>query len=146
MLRYIDIPLTWLVLGGVIVWGAGDAVPLRWLLGPVLGWALCGVGMALALIAAVQLLLARTTLAPHATARHLVIQGLYALSRNPIYLGYAFFLAGLCMIWQAPYMVLVVPVYLYWITLRFVAPEEHRLTQNFGASYLAYTEATRRWL
>lgn len=91
---------------------------------------------------------ARTTVNPLAPERatQLVIRGIYHLSRNPMYLGFALMLLGTGLLWQqlsAGVWTFLLMAYLQ----RFqIVPEERALTQLFGEQYLAYCAKVRRWL
>ena len=75
-----------------------------------------------------------------------VTTGLYARSRNPIYVSLLSILAGLGLavgsLWV---LALLVP---FGLVLRFgvIAREERYLARKFGEPYRAYTAAVRRWL
>lgn len=40
----------------------------------------------------------------------------------------------------------VIPVFVWWMTTRFIVLEEEHLTEQFGAAYLEYRSRVRRWL
>ena len=90
---------------------------------------------------------ARTTVNPmKPRASSLVTWGVYAISRNPMYLGgltmllaWALFLSN----WLA---FLFLPVYFLYINRFQIAPEERVLTALFGQKYAAYQVRVRRWL
>nr|WP_249219295.1 isoprenylcysteine carboxylmethyltransferase family protein [Loktanella sp. SALINAS62] len=121
-----------------------------WTAGPVwsvhLGTALLVAGIALMIVAAMTLIRARTTVIPHREPDALVDHGIYALSRNPIYLADAIILTGLALRWQAPLGLLLVPVFVWWITRHFIIAEEQRLQRGFGAAFAKYCARTRRWV
>jgi protein-S-isoprenylcysteine O-methyltransferase Ste14 len=75
----------------------------------------------------------------------LVSGGLYAYSRNPMYLGHIIFLTGLTLTlrsWLAAAITVAVAV---WFHVR-VLEDERNLTVNLGAAYVAYTKSVKRWL
>jgi len=75
----------------------------------------------------------------------LATDGIYRLSRNPIYLGLTLVYAGLAAaaasLWP---LILLVPLLL---VMRYgvIAREEAYLTRLFGEEYRAYTARVRRW-
>ena len=76
----------------------------------------------------------------------LVIDGVYRLSRNPIYVGFSCVMAGLGLVWDNPWvLVLLAPVIL---TMHFgvILREETYLTNKFGDAYKEFMLTTRRWL
>lgn len=72
--------------------------------------------------------------------------GLYAVSRNPIYLGFAVTYAGFAIAMDSPLaLALLIPCLV--VVDRFViAREERYLSARFGADYDAYRGKVRRWL
>ncbi|WP_233243089.1 methyltransferase family protein [Thioclava sp. NG1] len=145
-LREIDIPPLWLVLFAALVWALGRVVPMPFRYDRALGLIAIALGLALMLVAVGQMLLRRTTFIPRRDPSDLVTSGVFALSRNPIYLGDALVLAGLALIWHAPLGLLLVPVFMWFITRRYILGEEARIAAHFGETYTAYRARTRRWL
>jgi len=90
---------------------------------------------------------AKTTLnplKPHASS--LVTWGVYAISRNPMYLGGLIMLLGWAIFLSNALTFLFLPVYVLYINRFQIAPEERVLTSLFGQTYVAYQARTRRWL
>lgn len=88
----------------------------------------------------------RTTVIPHQEADTLVQTGIFAFSRNPIYLGDTLVLSGVAIYWSAPLALLLVPIFVWIIRQRFILPEEQRLSAKFGKAFDDYCDMTRRWL
>ncbi len=141
--------------------------PLVMLLCGLAGWALDGLlpGWALPVpvwlavsILALGLLLnllpkwtfgrVRTTVNPlrPASTTVLVTGGLYRYSRNPMYLGQALVLLGALLLLRNALPLLVVPLFVAWITRLQIVPEERVLAARFGARYEAFRSQVRRWL
>ena len=97
-------------------------------------------------LAVVEMTRMRTTVVPHMQASHLVTSGIFAHSRNPIYLGDCLVLAGFCLIWGAPAALILVPAFAAVILHRFIGPEEARLHARFGEAFREYCGRTRRWI
>ncbi|WP_424405429.1 methyltransferase family protein [Pasteurella sp. PK-2025] len=78
--------------------------------------------------------------------RHLVVEGVYQFSRNPMYLS----LASLLLAWGL--WLGSVSAVLFWIIFVFciqqwqIKPEEAYLERSFGEKYLNYKHKVRRWL
>jgi protein-S-isoprenylcysteine O-methyltransferase Ste14 len=87
----------------------------------------------------------RTTVMPRETPVAMIDSGIYRLSRNPIYLADALFLAGAALWWDAASLLLV-PLFVMIITRRFILGEESGLRAVFGAAFDRYAAQTRRWL
>lgn len=149
-MKWSDIPPVWLGLALVITWWTSILQPsaLRVNL-PILdflGGLLVGGGLVLMGLAALEMRKRRTTVIPHMEARHLVTTGIFARSRNPIYLGDALVLAGLALRWDAPIALILVPLFIFTITQRFILGEEDRLRRKFQDDFARYCQKTRRWL
>jgi protein-S-isoprenylcysteine O-methyltransferase Ste14 len=76
----------------------------------------------------------------------LVTQGVFRLSRNPMYLALLTLLLAYYLyqpIWLSPLIFLLIT----WYLRRFqVLPEERILSEKFGDQYAQYASAVRRWL
>lgn len=79
-------------------------------------------------------------------AEDLVTGGVFALSRNPLYVGNILVLLGLFMIWNAPLLYLIGVPFTIIGYRSIVAAEEAFLLQKFGAEYADYRESTNRWI
>jgi protein-S-isoprenylcysteine O-methyltransferase Ste14 len=127
------------------VWPAGGfALPGHGLLGVLL--AAAGLGVALAGVRAfVQ---ARTTVDPRHPdrARVLVRHGIFRVTRNPMYLGFALILAGWSM-WLAHIAGLAALLaFIVYIDTVQIPPEEAALRARFGRAFEAYAARVGRWL
>ncbi|SFS85408.1 methyltransferase family protein [Brevundimonas viscosa] len=87
-----------------------------------------------------------TAVEPWKPSTALATKGLYGLSRNPIYLGFAVTYVGLSIAMDSvAALVLLAPC--LWVVDRFVIRREERyLAAKFGAEYEAYRTRVRRWL
>jgi len=151
LLRTLDLPPVWLMVCLGLAWAQA-----AWMPGPVPvpvpGWvAIAGAvvamaGFALILAAGWQLWRARTTIIPRRDPTALITGGVFAISRNPIYLGDALILAGLCLRWGALSGVVLVPAFMALIARRFIAGEEARLKTAFGRTHDDWAKRTRRWI
>jgi protein-S-isoprenylcysteine O-methyltransferase Ste14 len=81
---------------------------------------------------------------PHASS--LVMWGVYAISRNPMYLGGLIMLLGWAIFLSNPLAFLFLPIYVLYLNRFQIAPEERVLTSLFGETYVAYQARARRWL
>lgn len=79
-------------------------------------------------------------------ATELVTAGVYAVSRNPMYVGDAVMLAGIA-VWVGSVVSLVPLAAFVCFIDRFQIPvEEQALAEIFGDRYTAYRSKVRRWL
>lgn len=72
--------------------------------------------------------------------------GLYRLSRNPIYVGFAVTYAGLAIAMDSALTLLLLIPCLLVVDRLVIAREERYLAGKFGADYEAYRARVRRWL
>ena len=145
--QMMDIPPVWLALAVACAWGQAWFFPMA--SGPItttVGGLLVAVGIALIVAAAWEFRRHKTTIIPHLNPDALVTSGVFALSRNPIYLADAVILAGLCLRWGAYPSLLLVPVFVLFIQNRFIRAEEARLRSAFGETFDAYASTVRRWV
>ncbi|MCC6006833.1 MAG: isoprenylcysteine carboxylmethyltransferase family protein [Rhodobacteraceae bacterium] len=148
MLRYLDYPPVWLAGAIALVWGQA------WLWPPTRvsetlasgGAALLLAGVVLMGAAAWQFRRHQTTIVPHRAPSALITDGVYAYSRNPIYLADALILGGIGAILGAWATLVVLPAFVWVIGRRFITPEEMRLAQAFGARFEEWAGRVRRWL
>lgn len=75
----------------------------------------------------------------------IVDSGIYAYTRNPMYLGHLVFLVGLVAVTRSPLAALVVAVNIPWFD-RHARRDEVRLAELFGESYVRYRDRVPRWL
>ncbi len=83
---------------------------------------------------------------PAEPPRHLVVEGLYRYSRNPIYVGQVGFLLGEFLYFGQPALLLYAALYAALIQVLIVSWEEPVLRERFGEAYARYTERVPRWI
>lgn len=146
-MKWIDIPPVWLAWFCALAYLQGQLWPVG--LGALGRWggaALVGAGIVLIVLAAAAMAQSRTTIIPHLDPDALVSHGIFARTRNPIYLADLLILAGLCLRWDALPALVLVPVLFVVLERRFIRAEEARLRAHFGADFDAYAGLVRRWL
>jgi len=77
--------------------------------------------------------------------QHLVTEGLYRYTRNPMYLGHLIFMAGLALTFRSWLALAILLVNMIWFHLRVRGDEAH-LLQHFGAPYADYCRRVKRWI
>lgn len=118
--------------------GSGLTSGLGWLLVAAFavwnGWALWTVGRH------------RTGLLPGSPTTTVIVDGPFARSRNPLYLGLLAGSAGLALLAGSLWALVLLPV--EWALLQWgaVLPEELYLAGKFGSAYDDYRRRVRRWL
>jgi protein-S-isoprenylcysteine O-methyltransferase Ste14 len=75
----------------------------------------------------------------------LITTGVFAYSRNPIYLAFGLVLVGQFLIFSN-WILLVYLIVAVWLFHRQVLREEDYLKQHYGEEYLAYCKQVRRYL
>lgn len=111
-----------------------------------LGWLLVGAGLALFGWALATLWRHHTTVNPYKAAAELCTDGPFRFSRNPIYVGDWFLLAGVALLLGTAWPLLFAP--LIWAMLRYgvIRHEEAHLEAKFGDAYRTYKARVRRWV
>ncbi len=120
------------------------------------GWlrlATLPVGIAFAAVGVAFIVLARREFARHSqptdpgrpTSR-IVTTGVFSISRNPLYLGAACFVAGIALAANLPWALVLLLPSLAGCHYILIAPEEKYLGAKFGEKYRAYAATVRRWV
>jgi len=76
----------------------------------------------------------------------LVRNGIYRISRNPMYLALLFLLIGWAIMLANPMNLLLLPVFVLYMNRFQILPEERMLLSLFGSDYSVYQQSVRRWL
>lgn len=84
--------------------------------------------------------------APFSIPQSLLQNGVFSLSRNPVYVALVFSQMGLACVLNTVWMLLTSVVLLGLLHFFIVQDEEKVLEENFAESYNVYREKTRRWL
>lgn len=147
--KQLNVPPVWLLGTLLIMWLWSSWLPIAKFGGTwskALGALVIVGGMALALWAVKQFMDQDTPVHPRRKPTTLLTDGLYARSRNPIYLAMVVvaFGAALCFGTVGAFIPVAA---LFWILQDlFIAGEEHHIEKNFGEEWTAYAVRTRRWL
>lgn len=150
MLKWLDIPPVWLGMATAVVWMQANQVSGGLSFGETwrapAGAVFIALGVMLIVAAVVEMLRQETTPVPHMQANHLVTSGVFAISRNPIYLGDLLILTGFILRWDAVLSIPLVFLLGWIIQTRFILAEESRLRDKFGPIFEQYRLNTRRWI
>lgn len=136
---------------GALMWAANRSLPwgrIAFDFREPAALVLLAIGLLLMLIAAGQFIAAKTTINPLRPARAstLITTGVFAISRNPIYLADLLILAALAIWFGNVFNAALLALFVWTINRYQIAPEEQALTQLFGEAYAAYRARVRRWL
>lgn len=128
------------------------AAPLSFPMGAVREPLLLG-GAALMLVGVVLIALARREFAQHGQhtdpghpTSMIITTGVFSVSRNPIYLGAACFLAGVALAFDLPWVLALLIPALAAGHFILIVPEERYLAAKFGQEYQAYAASVHRWI
>jgi len=88
----------------------------------------------------------KTTIDPRGNAIYLAQEGLYRVSRNPMYLGMLITLLGVSLYLGSLLSFLAPPLFAWIVTVRFIVQEEQALLDCFGDQYIQYQSCVRRWV
>lgn len=88
----------------------------------------------------------QTTVLPHRCASHLVTNGPYRYTRNPIYLAHTLAMAGLGILLEMPWLLPAAVAAVIVTTLVAVRREELHLLSRFGCDFERYCRSTARWI
>jgi protein-S-isoprenylcysteine O-methyltransferase Ste14 len=126
--------------------------PLPWIGEPlagmllVAGIALAVVGVAMVGTAIHTMHKAKTSVRLDRPAAHLVQNGPYSISRNPIYLGNTLFMIGIGLAAAMLWFILLAVVAAFLAQKLAIEREERHLDQRFGKKYRDYCKRVRRWI
>ena len=106
------------------------------------------VGMALAIMGVLAFKKAQTTVNPHTPEKSasLVTNGIYHYTRNPMYLGMLLVLLGWAFYLSNFAALLVLPIFIIYMSRFQIQPEERFMKQKFSDEYQIYMTKVRRWL
>lgn len=138
--------LSFMALGFALDWWRPFAlIPEQWLQ-YVLGGLLITAGGAISSRAFKGFMRAGTNIPTPLPTTALVTDGIYGLSRNPIYVSMSLIHAGIAVaadnVWLLGLLVPLLIIMRYGV----IAREETYLEGKFGEDYLAYKAKVRRWL
>jgi protein-S-isoprenylcysteine O-methyltransferase Ste14 len=140
----------------VVGFGIGWFIARRWSLellsghlrtiSVTLGWILILLGLAMMLTGLIVFANARTGIMPNLSARRLLTNGPYRLSRNPMYVGLTIAYTGGVLLTNIAWCLFILIIVLIVFDKVIVPREEKYLSAEFGESYLQYCKQVRRWL
>ena len=88
----------------------------------------------------------RTGVAPWTPATALVTDGIYRITRNPMYLGMTLLYLGLALGLGLMWALALLPAVVLIIDRAVIRREEAYLERKFGTTYDTYRRSVRRWI
>lgn len=79
-------------------------------------------------------------------ASHLVTNGIYRVTRNPMYLGMLLIIIAAVLKFANYYGFIALPFFVLYITTFQIKPEERCIEGIFGEEYMQYKKKVRRWI
>ncbi|PSM19498.1 PEMT/PEM2 methyltransferase family protein [Nitratireductor sp. StC3] len=144
------IPPILLVLTAVAMIAAYRGLPGGGMIPPpvnyYLGLPLVALGLALAFAGARRFRHAGTNIHTFHRPDRLITDGLYSMSRNPMYLGFALALLGFAIKLNTPINFALVAAFVLVTDLWYIRYEERIAQSVFGEAYRDYRRRTRRWI
>ena len=141
---YLAVALAALGLG--VVWPLASPPPGSILWMRLAGAAIAASGIALDVAAMLAMHRARTNILPHRGADRLLTNGVFALTRNPIYLGNTLLLAGAGLAIPSAWMVAGALLAALLVDRLAIRREERHLSARFGQAYADYVARVPRWI
>lgn len=138
--------LTAVAMGGLAML---DSTTLSWTLVRIAVSSLIAVvGLMFVFSGAIAFRRAQTTFNPlqPETSSTLVSSGIYAVTRNPMYVGFLLVLVAWGVLLSSVWAMIGPIAFVIYIVRFQILPEERVLSEKFGADYLAYREKVPRWL
>ncbi|HVE52996.1 MAG TPA: isoprenylcysteine carboxylmethyltransferase family protein [Ramlibacter sp.] len=144
-------PVAQVALAALLMWLAARALRAEAFLFPApfaLAGALVGLGAAIAVAGVIAFRRARTTVNPMTpgASSAVVADGIYGLTRNPMYLGFLLALLGWAMALGHWLALVPVAAFVAYMTRFQIVPEERALREKFGEEYDRYRQRVRRWI
>ncbi|MBL38975.1 MAG: protein-S-isoprenylcysteine methyltransferase [Xanthomonadales bacterium] len=144
-------PVLVVIVAGLLIWAISRYVPSPSVIVPgkdLVAAVLVAVGAVVVVLGVVSFRRASTTVDPlhPEQASALVVSGVYRVTRNPMYLGFAIVLLAWVFYLSAWPALVVVVAYVAYISRFQIEPEEQALEARFGEAFLDYKQSVRRWL
>ena len=144
-------PLVIVALTALLMWLAARALPQLIVMYSgriIVAGVLAALGVTAAALGVIEFKKASTTVNPHAphNSSRIVTSGIYRFTRNPMYVGMLLLLLAWAAYLANVASVVLVSVYVAYITFFQIQPEERILAARFGHEYEEYLRSVRRWL
>lgn len=141
-------PLIFLVplIGGILLnrWYSIPLVPQPY--GRIIGSVVVVIAIALFVWAHSAFSRAHTEVNPFKPSTAIVDTGPYARTRNPLYWSMVFISAGVSLIVDTAWPILLLPLALFVLQTGVITREERYLEGKFGKDYTDYKSRVKRWL
>jgi protein-S-isoprenylcysteine O-methyltransferase Ste14 len=143
------LPPTYLLLAIVAMVVVHFAVPITTIIPTpwnLLGLIPLGIGMVLNTLADRAFHEAETTVKPFEASAALLTDGVFSMTRHPMYVGFVMILLGLALLLRSLMPFAIVVIFGVFIDRAFIRIEEEMLREQFGEAWETYTSQARRWI
>ncbi|MEX2963674.1 isoprenylcysteine carboxylmethyltransferase family protein [Microbulbifer sp. TYP-18] len=153
-MKYLELkipPVLLVFLFSVFMWVVSLALPQidlhRYFKNIVFGL-LSAISALIVILGVVSFRRADTTVNPinPGSSSSLVQTGIYKYTRNPMYLGFVLFLVGLSVFLQSIFSMFLIPLFIVYMNVFQIKPEEEALVKLFGEEFTSYQKNVRRWI
>ena len=126
--------------------------PLPWFAQPLsgilsaIGWLMIAAFVALNISAIRVMRRAGTTVRPDRGTDHLVTEGPFAFTRNPLYLAGTILVLGIGLVSGIVWFLLLAVLAAFAVQKLAIEREERHLPVRFGKAYMDYAGRVRRWI
>lgn len=105
-------------------------------------------GVIISLMGVLEFRKLKTTVNPMSPedSNTLVVNGIFNISRNPMYVGFLSWIIALVVYLGNPLSMIFAVAFIFYMNIFQIVPEEVILERKFGESYLEYKESVRRWV
>lgn len=110
------------------------------------GWILLVAGIVIVVPALWKFIASKNTVVTVKPASSLQTTGIYAITRNPMYLGLLLLYCGVGVFKGNGWTFIVIPLLIATVQLYIIRKEERYLQRAFGNEYLQYKRKVRRWI
>jgi protein-S-isoprenylcysteine O-methyltransferase Ste14 len=148
MIRRI-LPTAYLLIALIIMLVLHFIIPILMLI--TVPWNLIGIipliiGILVNLLADAALHKGGTTVQPFQESAALITNGVYGISRNPMYLGFVLVLIGVAILLRSLSPWIVIPLFIILVEFVFITEEEKMLAEKFGPIWIEYRKKVRQWI
>ena len=112
----------------------------------IAGGVLMAVSLAIGYTAFTKMKRAGTNVDVRKPATKVLTDGIYAYSRNPMYVGLIIFLIAASILLNNLWILIFTPVFIAVMRKGVIEREEQYLEEKFGAEYTDYKKRVRRWI
>ncbi|PMR73600.1 methyltransferase family protein [Billgrantia endophytica] len=144
-------PVALLAIFAIVIYGVARLTPGAILIIPgkeIIGAILVFFGALVVSLGVLAFRSHKTTVNPLTPGESSVIvqDGIYRVTRNPMYLGFLFLLSAWAIFLSNAFAALALPLFVAYMNQYQIKPEERVLLAKFGPEFSTYMSTVRRWL